>query len=348
MRAFKKILLLQFIILLVFVAYTLISTGLFRTIEPHFNGKILKEIPLKGAEDIVISRSDSFAIISATNRQMYPPKEKETGGLYMIDLKQNNYEPILLTGSFKSSFAPHGIDIYKKDSSYIVMAISHTLTEHFIEIFELRGTTLTPLKTLQDVSMISPNDLVIINENEFYFTNDHGYTKGLGKLAEEYLGLSVSNVIQYNNGNYKEVANGIAYANGINFDKKRNLIYVASVRNFQVQVYSKAADGKLSFIENIPCGTGVDNIDLDAAGHLWIGAHPNLLKFKAYAKNNQPTSPSEIIKIDYRSEGDYTVDKIYEEKGDKMSGSSVAAPFGNLIFTGNVMDDEFLILERTK
>ena len=291
---------------------------------------------------------DSFAIISATNRQIYPPKEVETGGLYLIDLKQDNYEPMLLTGTFKEDFAPHGIDIYKKDSSYIVMAISHTLTEHFIEIFELKGTKLTPIKTLQDDSMISPNDLVIINENEFYFTNDHGYTKGIGKFLEEYAGLAVANVVHYKDGKYEVVANGIAYANGINFDKKRNFVYVASPRNFQVQVYERKTNGKLSFIENIPCGTGVDNIDLDTAGHLWIGAHPNLLRFKAYAKGNKPTSPSEIIKVDYRSKGDYTVEKIYVEEGDKMSASTVAVTFGNLIFTGNVMDDEFLILERTE
>jgi arylesterase/paraoxonase len=34
------------------------------------------------------------------------------------------------------------------------------------------------------------------------------------------------------------------------------------------------------------------------------------------------------------------------EDGKKMSGSTVAAPFGNLILTGNVMDTHFLILER--
>jgi arylesterase/paraoxonase len=34
------------------------------------------------------------------------------------------------------------------------------------------------------------------------------------------------------------------------------------------------------------------------------------------------------------------------DDGEKMSGSTVAAPFGDLILTGNVMDDHFLILKR--
>ncbi len=34
------------------------------------------------------------------------------------------------------------------------------------------------------------------------------------------------------------------------------------------------------------------------------------------------------------------------EDGAKMSASTVATPFNNLIFTGNVMDNHFLILKR--
>jgi arylesterase/paraoxonase len=62
------------------------------------------------------------------------------------------------------------------------------------------------------------------------------------------------------------------------------------------------------------------------------------------AKKQLP--PSEIIKIIYRAPKDYSVEKIYVEDGHEMSGSTVAATFGNLIFAGNVMDEEFLILER--
>lgn len=194
--------------------------------------------------------------------------------------------------------------------------------------------------------MVSPNDVVLIDENRFYFTNDHYYTKGVGRFIEDYVGLSVSNVVYFDGKNYNEVASGIAYANGINFDAKRNLIFVASPRDFLVKVYSRNIDGSLDFIEDIPCGTGVDNIEFDAEGNLWIGAHPNLLKFTAYAKGKEEFSPSEIIKIQYKGKNDYAVEKIYVNDGTEMSASTVAAPFGNLILTGNVMDDKFLILKR--
>lgn len=346
MRLFKRIILLVVILLLIFVAHILISTGFFRNIEPKFDGTILQKVAVKGAEDIMISEKDSFALISSTNRNKIPPETEEEGNLFWMDLKTNDYVPIPLTASFNQPFAPHGISFFKKDSTYRVMAINHTQQGHSIEVFELHNKNLKYVKTLRHSSMIQPNDVVMLDENRFYFTNDHRYVDGLGKLVEEYTGLAVSNVVYFDGQEYREVATGIAYANGINFDRERNLLYVASPRHFLVKVYSKNDDGSLSFIENIPCGTGVDNIEFDKEGNLWIGSHPNLLRFNAYAKGKKKTAPSEIIKITYRAKGDYTIEKIYVEEGLEMSGSTVAATFGNLIFAGNVMDEEFLILKR--
>ena len=55
----------------------------------------------------------------------------------------------------------------------------------------------------------------------------------------------------------------------------------------------------------------------------------------------------EIIKIQYNSKGNYKVDTVYLENGEEMSGSTVAAPFNNLLLVGNVFDKHFLILESS-
>ncbi len=348
MRIIKRISLLILVLIIAFIAHTLISTGFFRTIENQFEGTIVKKIPLPGAEDITISESDGFALISSTNRGVYPPKEQEHGGLYAIDLKNGEFETTHLTASFLKPFAPHGISMIKRDSIYKIMAINHTPQGHSIEVFTKYKDNLVFEKSITDPSLISPNDIVLIDENRFYFTNDHGYAKGVGKFLEEYAGLSVSNVMYFDGINFREVADGIAYANGINFDPKRNLLYVASPRKFLVKVYSRKNDGALEFIEDIPCGTGVDNIEIDKKGNLWIGGHPNLLRFKAYAQGKKETSPSELIMITYHGKADYSIETIYIGDGSAMSGSTIAAPYEDLIFTGNVMDDEFLILKKEK
>ncbi|MEE9407097.1 MAG: SMP-30/gluconolactonase/LRE family protein [Polaribacter sp.] len=342
----KRILYAAIILLLLYIANIFISTGYFRTIENKFEGKILKEISLPGAEDIIVSKIDSFAIISSTARNKFPNIDQEIGGLYFIDLKNTTYKPIHLTKNFKKSFAPHGISIYKKDDVYTIAAINHTKEGELIEFFELKDQELNHTKTLKDELIFSPNDIVLLDETRFYFTNDHKYHNGLQRLAEDYLGLAISNVIYFNGQNYTQAADGIAYANGINFDKNRNLLFVASPRAFLLKVYQKNEDNSLTFLEDIDCKTGVDNIEFDAEGNLWIGSHPNLMHFSSYAKGDEKISPSEIIKINYRKKGDYTIEQIYMEDGTEMSASTVAATFNNLILMGNVMDDKFLILER--
>lgn len=346
MKIAKKILLLIFIVIFIFIAHIFISTGYFRTIENKFDGKIVKKIKIAGAEDITVSKQDAFAIISSTDRKKLPTTEEEFGGLYLLDLKTDDYILKKLTADFKKPFAPHGISMLKVDSTYKIMAVNHTPNGHTLEVFSLKDEQLTFEETLNNDLMISPNDVVMIDENHFYFTNDHKYTQGIGRLAEDYAGLSISNVIYFDGENYKEVASGIAYANGINYDAKRKLLFVASPRKFKVKVYSKNEDGSLNFIEDIDCGTGVDNIEFDSDGNLWIGAHPNLLRFAAYAKGNKETAPSEIIKINYKGKGDYSIEKVFIDDGKNMSASTVAAPYKDLLITGNVMDSHFLILKQ--
>ena len=341
----KKVLLTVLLALIAFVLYTFYSTGFFRTIENRFDGKVVKEIELKGAEDIVISDDATFAIISATARNTFPPTEQEHGGLYLMELTSGEFVINHLTSDFGLPFAPHGISLHRSDSAYTIAAVNHTVDGHTIEFFELVDENLTHVRTQKSTKFISPNDIVLLDQNRFYVTNDHGYEHGIGRLIEEYGNLAIANVLYFDGQDYSVAATGISFANGINMDRERNLVFVASPRRFEVRVYQPKDDGSLAFIESIPCGTGVDNIEFDQEGNLWIGCHPDLLHFASYAKRRKDISPSEIIKIEYRSKGDYTVTSIYENDGSQLSATSVATPFGDVIFAGTVKDDKMLILK---
>jgi arylesterase/paraoxonase len=71
------------------------------------------------------------------------------------------------------------------------------------------------------------------------------------------------------------------------------------------------------------------------------------LHFNSYIDGKNKISPSEIINIKYKTKQDHIVNQIYIEEGNEMSGSTVAAPFGNLILVGNVKDNHFLVLKKT-
>lgn len=334
-----------FLALIAFVAYTFVSTGFFRTVENHFDGETVLEIPIKGAEDITVSATDSFAIVSSTARLAFPPTKQERGGLYYMDLKSGRFTLTHLTPDFAKEFAPHGISMFKRDSVYTIAAINHTLDEHSIELFTLVGKKLTHTRTERSTKLVSPNDIVLLDENRFYVTNDHGNAGGFGRLLEDYANLAISNVLYFDGQQFTQAAKGISFANGINIDRERNLVFVASPRRFLIKVYSKNNAHSLTFIEDIPCGTGVDNIEFDTDGNLFVGCHPNLLHFSAYATGKKETAPSEILKITYRGKADYTVESIYTNNGSQVSATSVAAPFGDFLLVGNVKDDKVLVLQ---
>ena len=344
----KKILFVVFIALLGFFLYTFYSTGFFRTIENRFDGELVKEITIQGAEDIIVNEEESFAIISATARKGFPAVEQEYGGLYLIELTSGEFVLKHLTHDFQLPFAPHGISIFKVDSTYIVAAINHTETAHTVEFFSLYNQELTHTGTIKSSKLISPNDLVLVNENQFYITNDHRYESGFGRLLEDYGNLAVSNVLFYDGNEFNEVADGISFANGINRDEERKLVFVASPRRFLVKVYQETELGSLEFVEDVGCGTGVDNIEFDTNGNLWIGCHPDLLGFTAYSKKQKDIAPSEVIKIEYRGEGDFEVSSIYENDGTEISATSVAAPYKDMILVGSVVDKKMLVLRSSK
>lgn len=346
MRNLFKLIALLILTLLIFALYTFSTTGFFRKIENFNTDKIHQKIVLPGVEDIQASYTDSFLILSSDDRASRRDGETLQGHLYYIDLKDNSFTPKQLTPNLKIPFFPHGFSMIKiENRKYKIYVINHVDEEHSIEVFNLIGDSLVHQETIKDERMISPNDIVAIDGNRFYFTNDHGYTRGIKKMAEEYGGLAVSNVVYFNGEEFKTVAKKIAYANGINYDKARNLLFVASPRGFKVNVYQPQPNGDLEAYDVINCKTGVDNIEFDENGNLLIGCHPDLLTFASYALGKKAKSPSEVISINYKGKGDYEISPLFIDDGSNMSASTVAVPFEDYLFLGNVMDKHFLVLK---
>jgi arylesterase/paraoxonase len=177
-------------------------------------------------------------------------------------------------------------------------------------------------------------------------TNDHGNVSAFGRTLEEYLRLERSYVLYYDGEKFRVVAKDLSYANGINVSHDGKKIYVAATTGLRINVYDRdLASNELKLSQEIDLGTGVDNIELDAAGNLWIGAHPQLLTFTRYAKDPARLSPSEILKISFAPNNDYQVEQVYLNEGEAISGSSVGAVFEQKLLIGSVFDEHFLVCE---
>ena len=358
MKKAIKVILILLVLFILYALYICVTTGFFRSITNSYSGEITS-IEISGAEDFAISRTDGFLIISSDDRAGRRDGIETVNGLYYMDLKSGANNPVLLRAQNDVPLYPHGIHMVRLDSNtHRLLVINHVTSGadavssmdlnavHSIEEYTLRDQTLTHVKTHKDDMINSPNDVVATGPVGFYFTNDHGSKTKLGLMLEDYLGLKRSNVIHFDGTGYQIVDDGIAYANGINLDSKKKVLFVASPRGMLVKVYNINDDGSLDFQTDIDCNSGVDNIELDPSGKVWIGSHPVLLASSSYFAGSSPYSPSEIITIDYKNKDDYKVSSVFESDGKDMSASTVAIPYQGKIYVGNVMDDHFIIINQ--
>jgi arylesterase/paraoxonase len=332
---------------ILFVGYTFLSTGYFRDIQqeaskqPSFEPITTYEIP--GVEDMAICYVDSFMILSSDDRALKRTGKITQGALYLMNLKNKEPQPVVISGAFEGPFSPHGIDLLKtSDTTHLIWVVNHPEENHTIELFEWNGSSLNHLKTYKDQTLQSPNDVVGIGINEFYFTNDHGFTSKLGVLAENYLGLAVSNVYHVKNEVYNLAADNIGYANGLAIDRKTSVLFVASPRTFSLLTYLVNPSGTLEKSEEIKVGTGIDNLSITEEGQVWSGGHPNLLKFTSYAAGKSKISPSEVVSISFDNKESPVVSSVFLDDGRKISGASAAILFGSQLYIGNVMDTHFI------
>jgi arylesterase/paraoxonase len=150
-------------------------------------------------------------------------------------------------------------------------------------------------------------------------------------------------VVYYDGTRFLEVAAGIGYANGINVSDDGKILYLCAVTEGALHIYNRdIASGKLKLRKKLDLGTGVDNIEIDSKGGLWIGAHPQLLKFVQHAQDPTKISPSQALHLIPQADGSYDINEIYLNRGEEVSASSVAAVYKNRMLIGAVFDPKFL------
>ena len=198
-------------------------------------------------------------------------------------------------------------------------------------------------RSVSGLLMISPNDIVLINKDQFYVTNDHGSSFRLMQTLEEYLQLRRCNALFYDGKKFSVAASGLGFANGININRDGSLLYVAETIGKQLSIFSRDKNtNDLELIESIDFNSGVDNIEIDSDGNLWIGSHPKMYTFSRHMNDSTVLSPSQVYKVSLDQSNSYTIEEIYLNLGDELSGSTVAAFYDSTLLIGSVFESYFL------
>ncbi|MBT8218231.1 MAG: SMP-30/gluconolactonase/LRE family protein [Bacteroidia bacterium] len=346
MKKSHVILLLLIALLLFFIANTLHQAGVFREIHPHIEGEAIRTYDnIPGPEDIDIDRTNGLLFISSTDRR--DRGQNPSDGIYLLDLSTADI-PILLQHDFSGEFHPHGISVVHQDSSTFLFVVNHNAEGDFIESFEYREDQLHHIRSYKDeIDMCCPNDVVGISKETFYVTNDHGNRSGFGRTMEEYLRLAKSNFIYYNGTSFREAYSGLKMANGIQLSNDGTRLYVTHTLGQELLTFERnKTDETLRLMSRTPLHSGVDNIDVDESGNLWIGSHPKLFDFVSHAGDPTALSPSQVFKLSpLKDDDEFVVEEVLLDDGTIISGSSVAVRYGNELYVGCVFESKIVRIQ---
>jgi len=331
--------------------------GLFRSINEDIDLAACEALtgPV-GAEDMSVDPVRQVAYIAADDRRRafigdslitYP-----NGGIWVLDLSKPDSQAKKLDIQMTGSFHPHGLALRFSDKDSIdagraieLYVVNHKdVSNHEVDVFTISSTGELKLRRrISAPEFISPNDLVVVAKDQFFFSNDHGSSRPSPMVVvEDYLGLPLSSVGYFDGEEGHIVISGLRHTNGLALSDNQQTLYVAESTARQISRYQRAGSNKQwKLRDSLNVMTGIDNLEWDPQGNLLTGAHPRLFDFIAHAENGENKSPSEVVRIDVSGD-EMSYETLYLNSGEALSGSSVAAQFNQQILIGSVFEAHFL------
>ncbi|KIG12171.1 Serum paraoxonase/arylesterase 2 [Enhygromyxa salina] len=349
--------------------YLLALAGQLTSLEFHSDAACERIEGVVGAEDLAFTAAsgtpEGGVFVSSDDRRATAAGNPVRGAIYYYSLAADPPAVYAASGDAPEVFHPHGIGSTPESAAterlFVVNHPGRTLfgpnegaegPAHTIEVFDVVNedgrVRLALQRTITDPLLVSPNDIAPVDEERFYVTNDHLATSALGHKLEDYGRLARGHVLYWDGAAFSVVAKGILYANGVNVSRDGKTVYVAAVTGGRVHVFDRdQSSGALTPREEVPVH-GPDNITIAADDSLWIGAHPKLLSFSAYAKDATKRSPSQVVRLAQTESGAWETEDVWLSDGSEMSGSSVALGVGaDRFLVGSVFDAWLLDCTRS-
>ncbi|KAF9268909.1 serum paraoxonase/arylesterase [Marasmius fiardii PR-910] len=262
---------------------------------------------------------------------IYDPKSKEITRLTLDKFNSNR------------GLSVHGMDVVPSSSNpneLFVYMVNHRPPQHgdpkevgadsAIEIFKTTLTSgkLTHIKTVEDPSIITPNDVTGYPDGKsFYFTNDHAHKILLLRVFREFFNPAASVGFCHVEDGCKLVAKGMRNLNGIT-QAPNGTIYVASTLGKTLRIFDRQEDNSIVLTDVIPCETSLDNLSIDTDGVVWGAGFPNGLIMAKHMQTPSIPAPSVAWKFGINTGPSsfygekFKVERAFEDSGDLAMGST--------------------------
>lgn len=329
------------------------TAGLFTDVTPRFAGTCATVHGIVGAEDIAVDRKSGLAFLSATDRRAPKDHPNPQDGLYTFEPAHPELGVTKLKGTPRD-FHPHGIGLWRAaDGTLTLMAVNHRSDgSSTVDVFAVKETAdadgtisaaLSETASVQSSLLVRPNDVAPTGPDSFYVTNSHTSTTAFGRFLETWMLFPRANVIYYDGQIPRIAANGLRFANGVALSPDGSKLYVAESLGRDLVTYERQPiTGALSEKSRFAISAGLDNIDVDARGNLWVAGHPKLFDFLAYQNDLAKPSPSEIFEVNVANGLPVAAHAVFTDLGGRIGAASVGVRTDGRLLIGSVFDPKFL------
>ncbi|MCU0882077.1 MAG: SMP-30/gluconolactonase/LRE family protein [Hyphomonadaceae bacterium] len=316
----------------------------------RFDGTCTLVPGIAGAEDMALDRERRVLWVSSDDRR--PGKEGVPGAIHAIafDAPTLAANPVTPVGrTMDESVSPHGLSLLvAADGSRVLGVVNHPKghLDHAgttVDIYDIgEDNSLTLRRSVKVPGLSRINDIAMSGPDSFYATSESDAAQGsLAELAGFILDNDRTGAIWHVAGDQAtKVAGGLAFANSVALSPDGKRLYATGTIDRTLHIYDRnPATDRLTKLDAAFLGTGLDNLDVEPDGRIWLAAHPRLMTFFGHAQTPEARfAPSQILIVEPAADGaGGKIDQVLLQDGSAaFSGASVAVRDGSRMVLGSV------------
>lgn len=290
-----------------------------------------------GPEDFVVDTEAGRKrlLVSCDERRAdFPP----FGEILSIEIPKGEAVVMKRTGEPEGlPFFPHGVFLLAQGADRFLYAVNHHKdgrNTNTVLMYRITGNELKFVRMYADSLMISPNDLCVLPDGSFYFSNDKG---GEDLIAENLFNKFGGSVVYCPaEGACKYADQQLAFPNGLEY--RDGQLFVATTRQNALFRYTVEQDGSLSGKTRINNINGMDNLMWDGTD-LLVAVHPNEIAFVGHSFNQKVKSPGEIYRIHPQTGA---AQRVFRDDGSRISAGATGAIEDGYLYISQVFEDYVL------
>ncbi len=319
------------------------------TIQPNYSNRIYVG---PGPEDIALDESISptrILVACGERRGM-----QAFGGIFSVDPSTDRVQQLRIDTTLKMPFSPHGIDISEENGVHYLYVVNHYRSdrqthldkdEHAIIKFEIRGDFLKLEKVYKHPLISVPNDICVLEDGSFYFSNWVGKSKRSHMISSAIFKRKTGNITYYDAGSDRFIIakDKLQMPNGIGVIGQR--LFATLTTADQLRSYAIQNDGSLIDSESMAMIKAGDNITFDDQSRIITTSHTKASKFIKHSKSGEHISPSAVYAVHPLSKSESV---LYVDNGENISGSSAAIIYDGYIYIAQVFEPFLLKVPYNK